>query len=137
MRAFVYPNPDDRSRLIVSTIIDETMDTLKEISPEGFYLDKSSLPEEANRWFECIEITPEKKLQINITKAREQTKKRLREERKPLLEALDVEFQRKLETNLKPDQIIIGEKNRLRDITRLPELCSTVEELTKLSCKKL
>ena len=65
---------------------------------------------------------------INITKAKDITKDRLRAERKPLLEAQDVAFQRALETSA-DTTAIVAEKARLREITNQVDTMTTVEEL--------
>ena len=65
---------------------------------------------------------------ININKAKEIKKQSLRQERKPLLEAQDVAFQRALESG-SDTTAIVAEKQRLRDITNLVDPCTTVEEL--------
>ena len=65
---------------------------------------------------------------INIDKAKDITKDRLRAERAPLLAAQDVAFQRALESNA-DTAAIVAEKQRLRDITKVVDTCSTVEEL--------
>jgi hypothetical protein len=70
-------------------------------------------------------------IKINFDKAKEITKDRLREERLPLLQKLDVEFQKALETGA-DTTAIVAEKNRLRDITKLPDSCNTLEELKAL-----
>jgi hypothetical protein len=68
---------------------------------------------------------------INIAKAKDITKDRLRAEREPLLAAQDVAFQRALESNA-DTAAIVAEKQRLRDITKVVDTCSTVEELKAL-----
>jgi len=68
---------------------------------------------------------------INIAKAKDITKNRLRTERAPLLAAQDVAFQRALESNA-DTAAIVAEKQRLRDITKVVDTCSTVEELKAL-----
>jgi hypothetical protein len=65
---------------------------------------------------------------VNINKAKGITKDRLREERKPLLEAQDVAFQRALEEGA-DTTAIVAEKQRLRDITNQVDSMTTVEEL--------
>ena len=65
---------------------------------------------------------------VNINKAKEITKDRLRAERKPLLEAQDVAFQRALETS-EDTTAIVAEKQRLRDITNQVDTMTTVDEL--------
>ena len=69
---------------------------------------------------------------INFNKAKEITKDRLRTERKPLLEAQDVLFQRALEANTDTTSIVV-EKNRLRDVTKLADTVTTLEELKELT----
>jgi hypothetical protein len=71
---------------------------------------------------------------IDINKAKEITKDRLRVERKPLLEAQDLAFQRALESNA-DTSAIVAEKQRLRDITKLVDTKNTVEELKLLGVK--
>lgn len=69
---------------------------------------------------------------VNINKAKDITKDRLRAERKPLLEAQDVAFQRALESG-EDTTSIVAEKQRLRDITNQVDLMTTVEELKAAS----
>ena len=71
-------------------------------------------------------------IQVNINKAKDITKDRLREERKPLLEAQDVAFQRALEVGA-DTTAIVAEKQRLRDITNQVDSMTTVEELKQAS----
>ena len=71
---------------------------------------------------------------INIDKAKNITKDRLRAERKPLLEAQDVAFQRALENNT-DTTAIVAEKQRLRDITLLADEATTLEELKTIKCQ--
>ena len=65
---------------------------------------------------------------INFIKAQALTKDRLRAERKPLLEAQDVLFQRALETG-KDATAIVKEKQRLRDVTKLVDAATTLDQL--------
>ena len=69
-------------------------------------------------------------INIDFTKAVEITQDRLRAERKPLLEAQDVLFNRALESGADTKAIII-EKQRLRDITKIS--VTTLDELKELS----
>ena len=68
---------------------------------------------------------------VDIDKAKDITKDRLRQEREPLLLAQDVAFQRALEINA-DTSAIVAEKQRLRDITTLVDTANTVEELKAL-----
>lgn len=65
---------------------------------------------------------------INMNKAKEITKARLRIERKPLLEVQDVAFQRATEASA-DTAAIVAEKQRLRDITQLADSATTTDEL--------
>jgi len=71
---------------------------------------------------------------IDIDKAKDITKNRLRQEREPLLLAQDIAFQRALETGA-DTSAIVAEKQRLRDITTLVDTANTVEELKALEAK--
>jgi hypothetical protein len=71
---------------------------------------------------------------VDINKAKDITKDRLRAERKPLLEVQDVLFQRALESSA-DTSAIVAEKQRLRDITTLVDTANTVEELKALEAK--
>ena len=67
-------------------------------------------------------------LTVDFSKAQALTKDRLRAERKPLLEAQDVLFQRALETG-KDATAIVKEKQRLRDVTKLVDGATTLDQL--------
>jgi len=69
---------------------------------------------------------------INMDKAKEITKTRLRQEREPLLTIQDVAFQRALETNA-DTTVIVAEKQRLRDITNLADIATTIDELKAIT----
>ena len=71
-------------------------------------------------------------IQVNITKAKDITKDKLRAERKPLLEAQDVLFMQAQEAG-SDTSAIVAEKQRLRDITKQVDTMSTVEELKQAS----
>jgi len=68
---------------------------------------------------------------INLDKAKAITKDRLREERTSLLQAQDVAFQRALESGA-DTTAIVAEKQRLRDITKLADQATTLDELKTL-----
>ena len=69
---------------------------------------------------------------IDINKAKVITKDRLRAERKPLLDAQDILFNRALETS-EDTSAIVKEKNRLRDITNQVDDMKTLDELKGVS----
>jgi len=69
---------------------------------------------------------------INLDKAKDITKERLRTERTPLLQAQDVAFQRALESGA-DTTAIVAEKQRLRDITVLVNTATNLEELKAIT----
>ena len=77
----------------------------------------------------------QEKIDINFDKAKKITKQRLRDERKPLLAAQDVEYLKALEVNGDTSEII-KEKKRLRDITKLADAATTIDELKELTAEK-
>ena len=72
---------------------------------------------------------------INFDKAKEITKERLRIDRKPLLEAEDLKFMQAQETGA-DTTAIVAEKQRLRDITKDADSCTTTDELKSLTINK-
>ena len=69
-------------------------------------------------------------ININMDKAKEVHKSKLREARKPILEKLDVDYMRTLEQNGDTSQIV-AKKQELRDITSHTDLvnASNIDEL--------
>jgi len=72
-------------------------------------------------------------IKIDIAKAKDITKDRLRAERKPKLEALDIEFIKSQEIGA-DTSAIVAEKQRLRDITNQVDSMTTVEQLKGATC---
>ena len=70
---------------------------------------------------------------INMDKAKDITKERLRKERESLLAAEDIKFIRAQEEG-SDTTAIISEKQRLRDITNSVDSCTTTDELKALNC---
>lgn len=102
----------------------------KDCPPDAIIVDSSELPEADNDFFNAWELV-EGKVQVNLSKAIELTKERLRAERVALLQAQDVLFQRALETGADTSAIVI-EKQRLRDITKLADVCTNLEQLRNI-----
>jgi len=75
---------------------------------------------------------------INMDKAREIHKNKLRLEREPLLKDLDIKFQRALEDG-SDTKDIVAKKNALRDVTVHPDLLNAknIDELKILTLDKL
>lgn len=98
---------------------------------KSYIVDAASLPEDDNDFFNAWEQT-DGIVTVNLDKAKEITKNRLRAERAPLLAAQDVLFQRALETGA-DTSAIVAEKQRLRDVTNSVDSCTTTAELRALS----
>ena len=65
---------------------------------------------------------------VNINKAKDITKDRLRAEREPLLVEQDIAYMKAMESN-SDTTVIVAEKQRLRDITNQVDSMTTVVEL--------
>ena len=97
-------------------------------TPKGsLIVDTSDLPNQHNDFFDDWELV-DGKVEVSLSKATEITKKRLRAEREPLLQAQDVAFQRAQETGA-DTSAIVAEKARLRDVTKLADAQTTLEGL--------
>jgi hypothetical protein len=96
-------------------------------TPKGsIIMNVADLPQ-ANDFFDAYELA-DGVVTVSLSKAKEITKTRLRNERAPLLLAQDVLFQRALESGA-DTTAIVAEKNRLRDITGLVDAATTLEGL--------
>ena len=100
-------------------------------TPAGsIIINNDSLPNEHNDFFNAWELNGTT-VTVNLDKAKAITKDRLRAERTPLLQAQDVAFQRALESGA-DTTAIVAEKQRLRDITKLADQATTLEQLKQL-----
>jgi hypothetical protein len=107
----------------------------KDVPPNTQYkiVDVSEIP--TDREFRSAWEHVQEKIEINFDKAKKITKQRLRDERKPLLAAQDVEYLKALEVNGDTSEII-KEKKRLRDITKLVDGTTSLQELKELTAEK-
>ena len=105
----------------------------KDTPSHSIIVQDSELPQADNDFFDAWELA-NGVVTVNIDKAKDITKARLRAEREPLLAAQDVLFQRALETQADVSAIV-AEKQRLRDVTTLVDGCTTTEELRGLTCQ--
>lgn len=74
-------------------------------------------------------------LTVNMTKAREIHRAKLREMRIPKLAALDIEFQRAMETGVDSNMKAVAlKKQALRDVTNHPDIeaAQTIDDLKKV-----
>lgn len=97
---------------------------------DSYIVRADTLPENDNDFFDAWEQS-KGVITVNIDKAREITKARLRAEREPLLAAQDVAFQRALETGA-DTAAIVAEKQRLRDVTKLADSADSLAALRAL-----
>jgi len=88
------------------------------------------LPQADNDFFNAWELA-NGVVTVNLDKAKEITKARLRQQREPLLAAQDVLFQRAQESG-GDTSAIVAEKQRLRDVTGLVDGCASTAELRAL-----
>ena len=103
-------------------------------TPSGsIIVDSDTLPNSDNDFFDAWQLSGST-VSVNISKAQEITKKRLRAEREPLLAAQDVLFQRALETSA-DTTAIVAEKQRLRDITTQVDSATTIAELRAMKAE--
>lgn len=72
-------------------------------------------------------------IKIDIAKAKDITKDRLRTERTPLLQALDIEVMKNITDATKLAEIE-AEKKRLRDITKVVDTLNVINELKAIKC---
>ena len=68
---------------------------------------------------------------VNLDKAKQITKDKIRKTRKPFLEAQDIVFQRALESG-EDTTAIVAEKQRLRDLTNPVDDCTDTDALKAL-----
>jgi hypothetical protein len=105
----------------------------KDTPNESIIVDRDTLPNDDYDFFNAWELN-DSIVSVNFSKAQELTKRRLREERKPLLEAQDVLFQIALETSA-DTTAIVAEKQRLRDITNQVDSATTTAQLRSMKAK--
>lgn len=70
-------------------------------------------------------------IKINLDKAKEIAKEKIRKKRAPLFTTQDIAFQRALE-NGDDTSAIVAEKNRLRDLTNNVDQCTDADGLKQL-----
>jgi hypothetical protein len=105
----------------------------KDCPTGAIIVDNDSLPNEHNDFFNAWELNGTT-VTVNLTKAKAITKDRLRAERAPLLVAQDVLYMRATEAN-QDTTAIVAEKQRLRDITKLADAATTLEQLKQIEVK--
>lgn len=121
MKAIIYPFNNTIAVLSPSESIDLALKDIPSNVPYKIVNDTTFID---NDFFNAYEFDQELGAKINILKAKEIWKDKFRQARKPILEKLDVDYMRALETkNLQAQQDIITKKQNLRQVTdiRLPD----------------
>ena len=118
--------------LVVMSLSDKCGLTVEEIQakdvPDGvtsYIVDHSSLPTDID--FQNAWVYKDGKVQVDLAKAKEVHREYIRRERKEKLAALDIEFQRALETG--DTSAVVAKKQVLRDATA----DSAIESATSLA----
>jgi len=141
MRKIIFTGSDGALSIVhpVRNTLGETLTTDAEIEQRAW----DKLPEDAiNPQFVEADTVPTDRtfrnawkddngIKVDMVKAKDLTKDRLRNERNPLLEAQDVLFQRALESGASTAEIV-KEKQRLRDITKQVDGITSLDELKAL-----
>jgi hypothetical protein len=131
MQVIIFTNDNGGVSVCVPTgELDIQAVKAKDTPSHSIIVQDSELPQADNDFFDAWELA-DGVVTVNLDKAKESTKKRLRAEREPLLAAQDVLFQRAQETNA-DTTAIVAEKTRLRNITNSVDTCTATEELRNL-----
>ena len=134
MQVIIYENENGGVSVTVPTgeLSIEAVKT-KDTPSGSIIVDSDTLPNSDNDFFDAWQLSGST-VSVNISKAKEITKKRLRAEREPLLAAQDVLFQRALETSA-DTTAIVAEKQRLRDITTQVDSATTTAQLRAMKAE--
>lgn len=130
MQAIIFTNNNGGVSTCIPTGEISIEAVLAKDVPEGKgarIVNLSDLPNQYNDFYDAWEMDATS-VTVNLDKAKELTKKRLRAEREPLLAAQDVAFQRALESGA-DTTAIVAEKQRLRDVTGLVDAVTTLDGL--------
>ena len=136
----IYLHKNERNKLVRTQLVGDAkiVDIIGENTVYKI-VDSDAFTQIDREFMFCIDSDFSKpednKVFIDINLAKEVTKTRLRNERKPLLEAQDIAFMQAQESGA-DTTAIVAEKVRLRDITNQVDSCTTTDELKALSCSK-
>jgi len=132
MQVIVYSQENGQVAVCYPTGELPIEDVLARDCPEGaIIVDNDSLPNEHDEFFSAWRLV-NGVVSVDLFAAKAITKDRLRAERTPLLQAQDVAFQRALESGADTSSIV-AEKQRLRDITKLADEVTTLDELKAIT----
>jgi len=129
MPFITYPQTNGQVAVIIPT--GNVTDGIKDV-PAGFPYKIVDLLNIDDAYFNAYEFHPKNGAEVNINKAKAIHLDKFREARKPLLESLDVQYMRALETEdtVKAAEIAV-KKQELRDVTKTP-LPDTLPELKEV-----
>lgn len=131
MKVIIFTNDNGGVSVCVPTgELDINAVKAKDTPSHSIIVQDSELPQADNDFFDAWELS-NGAVSVNLNKAKEITKNRLRAERAPLLSDQDVAYMRALEAG-QDTASIVAEKQRLRDITSLADGCTTTSELRAL-----
>lgn len=137
MNTIIYTNASGRVSVCTPTgeiAIDQVRRNDIPEGVESYVVTIDSLPQDSDDFFDAWEQL-QGVVTVNLAKAKELTKCRLRFDRAPLLAAQDIAFQRALEEGTSTIEIV-SEKQRLRAVTDLVDACATLQELRSLTVAK-
>jgi hypothetical protein len=150
-KVIVMPNPEDPTRVAViyptgelpiEELIRRHIDTTKPYQ----VMDATELPNQDGDYYEAWTmvskngISDQYSVELDMVRAREIHRNKLREVRKSTLEALDIQFMRAVERgDIAKQQEIAAKKQQLRDITTDPriDIATSCEELRALTVETL
>lgn len=103
----------------------------REDIPSDWILLSTNVIWEESVWSHECHVWKDGKVVVDLNLAKEETKKRLREERKPMWNNLDANYFKALESNTDTTNIIM-EKNRLRNLPQQADTCQSLDNLLLL-----
>jgi hypothetical protein len=119
-----YPQPNGQVAVVIPT--GDVNDAIKDV-PEGSEYKIVDSVDIDNDYFNAYEFDAETGAKVNIEKAKAIHLDKFRSARTPLIEKLDVDFMRAVESgNTSLQQEIANKKQALRDVTKT-ELPNTLE----------
>ena len=121
-----YPQPNGQVAVVIPT--GDVNDAIKDV-PEGTEYKIVQSVDIDNDYFNAYEFDKEVGAKVNIEKTKAIHLDKFRSTRTPLIEKLDVDFMRAVETgNVTLQQEIAAKKQALRDVTKT-ELPNDLEEI--------
>lgn len=130
-KVIIYKNPNDTNVVVCIPTGEIPIEEVqkKDTPPGSIIVDYDELPKE-EEFFNAWELN-NGVVGVNLDKAKEIMRTELRIKRKPLLEEQDVLYMRATEAG-QDTTAIVAEKQRLRDLTGLVDVATTLDELRNL-----